>query len=114
MLIVVGGLPATGKTTVSRAAARKPGAAYLRIDTIEQAFVRFAGREKPGDELRHAVTGDSGATSPTRSPGACSPGQAAFSPSTACRGRNLATCRVPTAASAAQRATTSTAARTRR
>ncbi|MCT2585000.1 AAA family ATPase [Actinophytocola gossypii] len=56
MLVVVGGLPATGKTTVSRAVARKLGAAYLRIDTIEQAVVRFAERESSGDELRHAVT----------------------------------------------------------
>jgi predicted kinase len=56
MLVVVGGLPATGKTTVSRAAAARVGAAYLRIDTIEHAITQFAARKKPGEELRHAVT----------------------------------------------------------
>ena len=38
-LIVLGGLPGTGKTTVARSLARALGAAYLRIDTIEQALV---------------------------------------------------------------------------
>ncbi|MEV6823399.1 AAA family ATPase [Amycolatopsis sp. NPDC051102] len=38
-LIVLGGLPGTGKTTVARPLARALGAAYLRIDTIEQALV---------------------------------------------------------------------------
>lgn len=56
VLIVVGGLPATGKTTVSRAAADRIDAAYLRIDTIEQAVVRFAAQEASGNALRHAVT----------------------------------------------------------
>ena len=56
MLVVVGGLPATGKTTVSRAAAGRIGAAYLRIDTIEQALSEFPDREGSRGELRHAVT----------------------------------------------------------
>lgn len=56
MLVVVGGLPATGKTTVAKAVAGRLGAAYVRIDTIEQAISRFATREKPAEELRHAVT----------------------------------------------------------
>jgi predicted kinase len=38
MLIVFGGLPATGKTTVAQLVARACGAAYLRIDAIEQAL----------------------------------------------------------------------------
>ena len=38
MLIVFGGLPATGKTTIARLVARGCGAAYLRIDAIEQAL----------------------------------------------------------------------------
>ena len=37
-LIVFGGLPGTGKTTLSRALARTQRATYLRIDTIEQAI----------------------------------------------------------------------------
>ena len=38
MLIVCGGLPGTGKTTLAKAAARKCAAVYLRIDTIEQSI----------------------------------------------------------------------------
>jgi predicted kinase len=36
MLIVFGGLPGTGKTTIAREVARSTGAVYLRIDSIEQ------------------------------------------------------------------------------
>ena len=39
MLIVVGGLPGVGKTTVARAVAGELGAAHLRIDTFEAALV---------------------------------------------------------------------------
>lgn len=42
MLIVFGGLPGTGKTTLARAVANKCAAVYLRIDTIEMA-IRTAG-----------------------------------------------------------------------
>ena len=38
MLIVIGGLPGTGKTTVSRGLAKRCAATYLRIDLIEQAI----------------------------------------------------------------------------
>ena len=41
-LIVFGGLPGTGKTTLARAIARDMAATYLRIDAIEQAL-RFSG-----------------------------------------------------------------------
>jgi predicted kinase len=37
-LIAFAGLPGTGKTTIARELARRIGAVYLRIDTIEQAL----------------------------------------------------------------------------
>lgn len=39
MLIVLSGLPATGKTTIAQLLVRKCRAAYVRIDTIEQAIL---------------------------------------------------------------------------
>jgi predicted kinase len=38
MLIVFGGLPCVGKTTLAKAVAKKCAAVYLRIDTIETAI----------------------------------------------------------------------------
>ena len=38
MLYIFGGLPGTGKSTLSAALARRSNAVYLRIDTIEQAL----------------------------------------------------------------------------
>jgi predicted kinase len=38
ILIVFGGLPGTGKSTLARAIAQELSATYLRIDTIEQAL----------------------------------------------------------------------------
>src|SRR5882757_742336 len=38
MLIVFGGLPGTGKTTLAREVSRRCEALYLRIDTIEQSI----------------------------------------------------------------------------
>jgi predicted kinase len=42
LLIVFGGLPGTGKTSVSQALAQRFAATYLRIDVIEQA-IKAAG-----------------------------------------------------------------------
>jgi predicted kinase len=39
MLIVFGGLPGTGKTTLARELARRLKFVYLRIDTVEQAII---------------------------------------------------------------------------
>ncbi|WP_283195181.1 AAA family ATPase [Rhizobium sp. AN80A] len=38
MLIILGGLPGAGKSTVAQALAARIGACYLRVDTIEQAI----------------------------------------------------------------------------
>jgi len=47
MLIVMSGLPATGKTTLSRSLAQQINAVHLRIDTIEQAIVRSGLAQQP-------------------------------------------------------------------
>ena len=38
MLIILGGLPGAGKTTIARELARRLGAVHIRIDSIEQAI----------------------------------------------------------------------------
>ena len=38
MLVILGGLPGTGKSTIGQALAKKLSAVYLRIDSIEQAI----------------------------------------------------------------------------
>jgi predicted kinase len=49
VLIVVGGLPGTGKTTLARAVVPRIGAVHLRIDIIEQAILEAGvGRHQLG------------------------------------------------------------------
>ena len=48
-LVVLGGLPGTGKSTLAKALAERLGVMHLRIDTIEQAM-RNAGQTVTGPE----------------------------------------------------------------
>ena len=53
MLVVFGGLPGVGKTTIARELAKALGALHLRIDSIEQAL-RDAGWKVEGEGYRVA------------------------------------------------------------
>lgn len=54
MLVVFGGLPGTGKTTISRGVAARRSATYLRIDVIEQA-IRTSGVPREVGPAGYAV-----------------------------------------------------------
>ena len=62
MLIALGGLPGTGKTTIARELARQLGAVHLRIDSIEQALRDYgvAGRsmDDAGYRVAYAIAAD--------------------------------------------------------
>jgi predicted kinase len=55
MLIILGGLPGTGKTAIARELARQLGAVYLRIDSIEQAIRDFRAVSKPLDDAGYRI-----------------------------------------------------------
>lgn len=55
MLIVVGGLPATGKSTLSVALARRLRTTYLRVDRIEHAVVAWSELDHPLGPVGYAV-----------------------------------------------------------
>ncbi|GLP67313.1 adenylyl-sulfate kinase [Streptomyces sp. TUS-ST3] len=55
MLIVIGGLPGTGKTTLARLLAARLDAVHLRIDTIEQAIVRSGLAQHPVGPVGYVV-----------------------------------------------------------
>lgn len=54
-LIVLGGLPATGKSTIADAVARRTGAVYLRVDRIEQAVVEWTSLDHPVGPVGYAI-----------------------------------------------------------
>ncbi|MDR2235017.1 MAG: AAA family ATPase [Chryseobacterium sp.] len=49
ILFIFSGLPATGKSTLSKFIAQKYNAAYLRIDTIEQSLKDLCGIDVQGE-----------------------------------------------------------------
>ena len=55
ILIVVGGLPATGKSTVASALVRQTGFAYVRVDRIEQAIIGSAELRPPLGPVGYTV-----------------------------------------------------------
>ena len=55
VLVVVGGLPATGKSTVASALAKEMKAPYLRVDRIEQAIVMWSPLTHPVGPVGYAV-----------------------------------------------------------
>src|SRR5262252_893046 len=62
MLIVLGGLPGVGKTTIARELARRLGAVLLRIDSIEVAIresgLTAASMDDAGYRVGYAVAED--------------------------------------------------------
>lgn len=61
VLVILGGLPGSGKTTIARVLATRIGAMHVRIDTIEQAL-RESGRltavEDAGYRAGYALAAD--------------------------------------------------------
>jgi predicted kinase len=50
MLIVLGGLPGSGKSTIAQSLATRMKAIYLRVDSIEQA-IRSSGTLAAGTDV---------------------------------------------------------------
>src|ERR1700739_4894724 len=55
MLIILGGLPGTGKTTIARELARQLGAVHVRIDSIEEAILDSGVLSSPINQAGYRV-----------------------------------------------------------
>jgi predicted kinase len=55
MLIIFGGLPGTGKTSIARELARQIGAVHIRIDSIEQAILDSGFFRQPINDVGYRV-----------------------------------------------------------
>jgi predicted kinase len=55
MLIILGGLPGVGKTTIARELARQIGAVYVRIDSIEQAISESGALSQPVNDAGYRI-----------------------------------------------------------
>ena len=55
MLTVVGGLPATGKSTIAAVLAAQTSTPYLRVDRIEQAVVDWTALAHPVGPVGYAI-----------------------------------------------------------
>jgi len=55
MLIIFGGLPGSGKTTIARELARQFGAVHVRIDSIEQAILDSGAVSRPLNDVGYRV-----------------------------------------------------------
>jgi predicted kinase len=55
VLVVIGGLPATGKSTIATALAVRTVTPYLRVDHIEQAIVAWSPLSHPLGPVGYAV-----------------------------------------------------------
>jgi predicted kinase len=55
VLVVVGGLPATGKSTIATVLAKRTKTPYLRVDRIEHAIVSWSALSHPLGPVGYAV-----------------------------------------------------------
>jgi predicted kinase len=55
VIVVIGGLPATGKSTIAIALARRTATPYIRVDRIEQAIVAWSPLTHPLGPVGYAI-----------------------------------------------------------
>jgi predicted kinase len=55
VLVVIGGLPATGKSTIATALAGRTATPYVRVDRIEQAIVAWSSLSHPLGPVGYAI-----------------------------------------------------------